>query len=92
MKSTLAIVVAGFGFTLAGVAFAAPARISADIPIVAARTVCNEYGRCWDRDDERESYRDRSYRRWDGDRDYGHERRYDRDRGYGRRDRDNDDD
>ncbi|HEX8078338.1 MAG TPA: hypothetical protein VF511_11030 [Chthoniobacterales bacterium] len=43
-------------------------------PATQVRMVCNEWGRCWDRDEDRGSYRrdwdDQRYRRWNRDRQY----------------------
>jgi hypothetical protein len=101
MKIKLAVLTAGFGCTLAASAFAMPMAAPSNSPAATpVRTVCNEYGRCWQSDDNpgeaiargvmrgvegRSEYR----RDWDGDRRY--RRDYDRDRDYRRRWHDDDD-
>lgn len=99
MNIKLAILTAGFGCTFAASAFAMPiAAPSTSTAVTPVRMVCNDYGRCWQRDDNpgaaiargvMRGIEGRSVRR-DWDRDRGYHRGWDRDRGYGRRWHDDD--
>ena len=102
MNIKLAVLTTGLGCALSASAVAMPmATPSTDTMATPVRTVCNEYGRCWNQADNpgeaiargvMRGIEGRSVERrgdWDGDRGYRRGDR-DRDRGYGRRWHDDD--
>jgi hypothetical protein len=101
MNIKLAVLTAGFGCALSAGAFAMPMTApTTETVATPVRTICNEYGRCWNQADNPgeaiargvvRGLEGRSVDRrrdWDGDR--GYHRGWDRDRGYGRRWHDDD--